>query len=180
MTHCVNAFKEWTGKASATIVYDSTVDEFTFDGLFDKVKGKANIAIIGFTTDGDVFGCFFSVAVTEQYGSFNGRDMFIFSFESHGRCKTPERFPVQEGLEEDLSVCFWKDDRSNFFWFGVAFDDVCSGFQLGNEKSKSYCCDMSQAFEGLEDTTLTGKNNGGTEDNEVYLHCTRLVAIQLS
>ena len=65
MADRVNALKEWTRKAKETIIFDSTVDEFTFDGLFNKVKGKPNIAIIGFTTDGDVLGGFYSVAVTE-------------------------------------------------------------------------------------------------------------------
>ena len=37
-------------------VYDSTFDEFTDHGLFNKVKGKPNIALIGFTADGDVGG----------------------------------------------------------------------------------------------------------------------------
>ena len=67
MTHCVNACKEWTGKTNATIIYDSAVDEFTSDGLFETVKGKRNIALIGFTTDGDVFGGFYSIAVTKQF-----------------------------------------------------------------------------------------------------------------
>ena len=52
----INALKEWTGKARATVIFDSTIDEFTRDGLFDNVKAKPNIAIVGFTTDGDVFG----------------------------------------------------------------------------------------------------------------------------
>ena len=66
MADCVDFLKEWTGKAIATIIYDSTADEFTDGGLFNKVKDKQNIAIIGFTTDGDVFGGFYSVAVTKQ------------------------------------------------------------------------------------------------------------------
>ena len=53
MTRGVNTFKQWTWLSEATIVFDSTVDEFTDDGLFDKVKGKPNIAFVGFTTDGD-------------------------------------------------------------------------------------------------------------------------------
>ena len=85
MADCVNALKEWTGKESATIIFDSTVDEFTTDGLFEKVKGKRNIAVVGFTTDGDVFGGFHNVAVTEQAFWFDDPNIFVFSFESHGR-----------------------------------------------------------------------------------------------
>ena len=68
MADRINALKEWTGKACATIIYDSMVDEFTHDGLFDKVKGKLNVVLVGFTADSDVFGVFYSVAVTEQQG----------------------------------------------------------------------------------------------------------------
>ena len=55
MAERVNVLKAWTGKARATIVFDNTVDDFTHDGLFANVKGKPNVAVVGFTTDGDVF-----------------------------------------------------------------------------------------------------------------------------
>ena len=100
----VCALKEWTGKASATKIYDSTVDEFTADGLFNMVKGKQNIALVGFTADGDVFGGFYSVAVTEQFKEFNDPNMFVFSFESHGRCATPQRFAVRKEVRGE-KVC---------------------------------------------------------------------------
>ena len=89
----VEALKEWTGKSSATIIFDSVVDEFTDQGLFKKIKGKANIALVGFTADGDVFGSFYSLAVTEQDKWVYDRNMFVFSFESHGRCM-PRVCPV--------------------------------------------------------------------------------------
>ena len=70
---------------------------------------------------------------------------------------------------------FCKNDKDGFvvFWVGGA-----GGFGLGNERSKSYCWNMSHGYEGLEDTTLTGMNfipwyNGP------YHHCARIVAIQL-
>ena len=66
MVNGVNALKEWTGKTHGAVVYDSKVDPFTDDGLFERVKGKSNIALVGFTTEGDVFGGFHSVAVTVQ------------------------------------------------------------------------------------------------------------------
>ena len=51
-TQNVDALKNRTGDANAKIVFDSTVDEFTDNGLFTKVKGKANIAHVGFPTKG--------------------------------------------------------------------------------------------------------------------------------
>ena len=179
MADCINALKEWTGKANVTIVFDSTFDEFTDDGLFDKVKGKPNIALVGVTTEGDVFGMFYSRAVSEPDKEIFDPNIFIFSFESHGRCTTPQRFALKEkkkGLKEKAFVGFYKSDYG-FVWFGVY---GVGSFTLGNEKSESFCMDLSVVFEGLEDTTLTGQNNPGTGDNGQYHHCTRLVALQLA
>ena len=175
MADCVNALKEWTGKARATIVFDSTVDEFTHKGLFTKVGGKPNIALVGFTTEGDVFGGFYSRAVTEQEHGFNDPNIFIFSFESHGRCMTPQRFVVYEGLKEWASVMFFKNYNWGFVEFGVV---RFGGFLLGNERSDSNCQCLSGAFEGLKNTTLTGQNNTDRRKRP-YHHCTRLVAVQL-
>ena len=173
MADCSNALKQWTGKASATIIYDSTVDEFTHDGLFEKVKGKPNIALVGFTTDGDVFGGFYSVAVTEQERRFFDPLIFAFSFESHGRCVTPQRFSVKEGLGKEPHVWFYENGSKGFVWFGVYGE---GGPFLGDESSDSYCWQVSHTFEGLDDTTLTGKN--GTDEGPFH-HCARLVSVQL-
>ena len=175
MPNCVNALKEWMGKARATIVYDSTVDEFTARCLFQKVKGRSNVAVVGFTTDGDVFGGYYCRAVTEQMKTVYDPTIFAFSFESRGRCATPQRFAVREWLNEKAYVKFYQKNTYGFVWFGV--DDV-GNFRLGNEKLESFCCDLSDAFEGLEDTTLSGQDTKyGTGP---YHHCTRLVAVQLS
>ena len=93
-----------------------------------------------------MFGGFYSVAVTEQNDSFHDPTMFVFSFESHGRCKTPQRFPVKDGLKEKAHVCVRKNYSNGFVWIGV---QMTGGFFLGNERSNSFCWDMSDAFEGL-------------------------------
>ena len=172
MADCTNTLKEWTGKSSATIIYDSTVDEFTGGVFYDKVKGKENIAVVGFTTDGDVFGGFFSPAVTEQEKAFFDPNMFIFSFESHGRCETPQRFDVKKGEKGEAVVGLFKNHPDGFVQFWVANGH----FWLGNEKSKSDFWNISLGFEGVEDTTLTGKSGLGSKDEH---HCARLVAVQL-
>ena len=176
MADCVNALKEWTGKAKATVVFDSTVDEFTEDGLFDKVQGKRDIAFVGFTTDGDVFGGFYSRAVTKKGIGLCDAGIFVFSFESHGRCETPQRFFPKEELKDYAYVEIEKNKSYGFLMFGVVCASV--GFNLGNERSNSWCWNMSRAFDGLEDTTLTGKNNTNCL-YPPYHHCTRLVAVQL-
>ena len=171
MTDCVNALKEWTGKTRTCVLYDSTVDEFTDDGLFNKVKRLRNIALIGFTTDGDVFGAFYSNGEWEQNKKCWSRNIFVFSFESHGRCKTPQKFSVKEGTKDKPYVYFWKDNTCGFLSFFVG---SASGFWLGNDRSSSYCINLSKGFADLEDTTLTGQM---FPSRHQY---TRLVAVQLS
>ena len=164
-----NALKHWTGKSRATIIYDSTVDEFTYNGLFEKVKGKRNIALIGTTTEGDVFGGFYNLPVTKRWEEFYNPTIFAFSFESHGRCATPQRFAVKERVSAKGYVRFYKNLSTAFVVFGLT---GVGGFLLGNEQSDSSCNYMADCFEGLQNTTLTGSNR--------IHHCTRLVAVQLS
>ena len=61
---CVHALKTWTGKTQVTTINDSAEDEFTDQGFFDKVMGKRYIALVVVTADGDVFGGFNNLAVT--------------------------------------------------------------------------------------------------------------------
>ena len=175
MADCVEALKQWTGKSTATTIFDSTVDEFTDDGLFNKVQGQPNIALIGFTTDGDVFGGFYSVAVTQRDECIYDSNIFVFSFESHGRCETPQRFAVKEVWKQYANVRFWKNNNNH--GFVVFWVDGAGGFYLGNERFDSFCYDLSHGFEGIQDTTPTGKSGLGDEDEH---SCTRLIAIQLS
>ena len=120
-----------------------------------------------------MFGGFYSVAVTEQWYCFFDANIFVFSFESQGRCATPQRFAVKEGLKKEAGVKVWKNNVNGFVFFGVY---NAGGFWLGNERSNSHCLDLSQGFEGIEDTTLTGTNDRWSRP---YHPCTRLVAVHL-
>ena len=162
--------KEWTGKSRTTTIFDSTIDEFTDECLFQKVRDKPNIAVIATTTDGDVFGGYYNVAVTEQDEHFWDPNLFIFSFKSHGRCMTPQKFVVKKEWKKIANVKIFKDFSDG--WFVMFFGGGGGGFSLGNEQSDTWCDSLSNGFEAIEDTTLTGKN--------LYdFICCRLVAIQL-
>ena len=66
MARCTDALKQWTRSETAAIVYDPRAEPFTRDRLFEKVQNKPNVAVVAFTTDGDVFGGFYRVAVDAQ------------------------------------------------------------------------------------------------------------------
>ena len=174
MADCVGALKGWAGKERATVVYDSTVDEFTGGVFYDNVTDRENIAVVGVTTDGDVVGMFYSRAVDKQEDFFD-RGIFAFSFESHGRCMTPQRFVLKEGWKKGTFVNLYKNNNSGFINFLNIYGP---SFWLGNEKSNSYCWTLSRAYEGLEDTTLTGSNGGDYDEGGHYHHYTRLIAVQ--
>ena len=176
MSRLSNVLKQWTGKSTVTVLYDSNLDEFTCEGLFSAVESRPDIAVVATTTDGDVFGFFYSVEVTEPEERFNDRGLFAFSLESHGRCMTPQRFPQKVGDGRGAYVKFWNDDSAE--WFVFVANEIGS-FNLGNERSTTMCANLSLVFEGLEDSTLTGKTMGGSFLPSPFF-CTRLVAVQLT
>ena len=174
MNRCASAFKGWTGRAHARVVYDSDVDEFTATGLFEGVRDKENIAVVAFTTDGDVFGGFYRVAVTEQKRDFCDPTIFAFSFESHGRCATPQRFAPVVDPNQTAFVRFHQRDVDGwFFSFGVGGLGFVS---CGNERSETWC-DGGGMFEGLGETTLTGKT--WTDGCRNVHRCVRLISVAL-
>ena len=167
------ALMEWTGKTSAQVVYDSTVDEFTAGGIFEQVSGKPNIALIAFTAECDVFGGFYSVAVDKQDTAFFDPTIFLFSLESHGRCETPKHFTVKEDARDTIAVRFCEPTENGWC---VSIDAVVrGGVHLGNAQSTTTCWGLADLFDGIEPTTLTG-----TDGPSEPFHCTRLVAFHLS
>ena len=83
----LDAHKEWTWRSSLSVVYDSAIDGMTVCDMFQRVRGKRNVAVIGTTTAGDVFGGFYSVAMTRE-DVIKDPNAFVFSFKSHGRCRS--------------------------------------------------------------------------------------------
>ena len=168
----VDALKEWTGKDSVSCVYDSNVDAFTHDGLFEKIVNKPNIALVGFTADGDVFGAFHGPAATRFGRNVYDPSMFLFSFESHGRCPTPQRFFPQRCFQNVACVKYVRNCGCGF----VEFLSGPSRVWLGNGDMRTASTNAGFGFDGLSHTTLTGANH--VDDDEFFL-CVRVMAFQL-
>ena len=172
MSDSINALKAWTGLSNATVLYDSMTDEFTHNGLFHAVIGKPNVALVATTTDGDLFGAFYSAALSSQDSVSFDPHLFAFSFESHGRCATPKRFVPKDVNQARVWV---------YSSYEMGFVMVCGTakgfFLLGNERSNTTCNTLSTVFEDMEDTTLTGTSLG---DGVNTYRCARLIAVQLS
>ena len=101
MTRGINALKTRTELNNAAVVYDSSVDPFTGQELFDTVSGKAHVGVVGFTEDGDVSGGCSTVPVKGREKRFNDTNVFIVTFESRGRCVSMKRFAVQGGKKHE-------------------------------------------------------------------------------
>ena len=175
MPSCVDVLKQWTGKSDVKVLYDSTVDEFVANAVFQAVKGRRNIAIVACTTEGDVFGGFYTVAVTQQSQAFYDPNIFVFSFESHGRCMTPQRFTLKRVFKKRAFMFFYRNRfEGRFLDFGVG---DC-GFGLGDEQAPTCCWCVSWVFDGMDDTTLTGKSCEVWESEKTH-HCSRILAVQV-
>ena len=171
-TMFANTLKTWTGKGACSIVFDSDVDRFIEASLFEHIRGRPNIAIIASTSDGDVFGGYYTVAVTEIWETFRDPNIFIFSSESRGRCYTPQRFALKPGKRKRSAYVkfFWHSYDQWYVEFGAGGTD---GLSLGDERSFTWCNNLAKCFVGIENTTLTGRNGKN------YPHvCERILAVQ--
>ena len=138
-------------------IFDSTVDEFTNSGLFNKVMGRGIIAFIGFTTDGDVFGGFYTVAVSkEMNGSTIPTSQVLVRVTRSVHDATAVR--LKKSNKDGACVSFHKNNRNRV----VGFDGSGDCFDLGNEKSDTFCFNLSRGLVGIEDASMTGKQLGTT------------------
>ena len=158
----------WAGGGSSRVLYDSDVDRFTTGGMFEKIKDRPHVAVVAFTTDGDVFGGCYSIALTKTISCLKDPTIFAFSFESHGRCKTPQRFPVKKFIQHKANIRYGNWVCDEFIAFKVFRDGY--GFLLGNERTTCQVFEMAPVFEGVNDAALAGE---GRE-----FHCCRLIAVQ--
>ena len=150
----LKALKTWTCKSKATLVFDS--DKDGWDKLkFNEVMKSPSHAVIGFTDEGDVFGGYVSVPLTET-GFFRDDGQFAFSFFSHGRCAVPQRWMMKKNREyAGLDVYIWPTGDNDFIRFGCFGSGL---FRFNSRKNGSDIFDPSDRFDGLGDTVLTGQN----------------------
>ena len=173
LQQCIRRLEGWTATKHGRVVYDSRVDPFTAHGLFTAVCQKPNIAIVGFTTEGDVFGGFYSVAVFDTCLFFHDPHLFAFSFVRDGPTLTASKFTLKAVYEKNAFVFFLENSTNGF----VYFHGGKGGFFLGGPKSDSYCQDMATTFEGLDEERFRVKPGSPTGP---YYYCQMLVAVQFS
>ena len=149
----VAALLEWTQSDRHAVLYDSDAVGLSKPAFLHATIGRARVAVVVVTEDGDVFG-YFSQATLVGNTTVADPAHFIFSFQARGRCATPARwFP-------DRTRRMW----SAGFWAGTnpAAPHLCrcgyeGYFQVALRPSLSnYCWNLARKYAGVGDATLTG------------------------
>ena len=158
------------GKHHGRFIYDSALEGLGHKELFAKVKNHENVAVMGVTPSGDVFGGFVATPIKKQNSSTFDKEMVTFSFVAHGK-DTPEGQPIIKHATGNCDfVYFGKEKAFSFvqFWLGG------EGLVLGGEEAYHSFYNPSYVS---SPTTARGPD---AKTDSPYHHCTRLVAIQLS
>ena len=167
----LQALKGWTQKQNATIIFDSSYDPFVFNVFHERVMNVQDVAVVGFTSEGCVFGGFFHRPVGVVNVQVEDPHVFAFSFASRGACETPQQFVPPDVLQavSPPGVRLMTND-SGFIRFSVG---GVQGFSLGNQQSKTSSSECSIGFRGMNDEILSGK------PGKSKYTCVRLVALRL-
>ena len=163
----------WVGMTAMQVLFDSDVDEFVAETVGPKILGRDHLAVVGILPTGDVFGAAFSLPIPQSDEMVYDPSMFAFSFQSNGRCLTPQRFLVCPEWRHESCLQFYANDKRGFFQFWVWLK---SCFWLGCETSNCFNFNLDNCFETLEERTLTGMNY---DCEPPFYHCARLMVVQL-
>ena len=164
---------QWVGKQHVRTLYDSANDEFTQAVFHGKILNKPSVALIGVTGDGDVFGGYYQKAVQKVDEPSTDDSVFLFSLESHGRCLTPQQFPLKRELKETAGVMLVSNNKFGFVRF---YAQGHGGLWLGSPELKTCCYQLSETFTGLTDATLMGSTPSSVGS---CFQLRRLIALQL-
>ena len=168
----VKVLKEWAGKETAELVYDSATCDFSHDAFNACFRSPSN-AVVGITEDGDVFGGFVSVVVRQVNNFTTDPVHFILSLASHRRCAVPQRWAINPE-KQATAVRLFDTTSASFVRFGGGSNE---GRLVLRGKERSFCCNLSESYVGLEDLWLSGKNGN---NNSGLVHLRRLFVIRLN
>ena len=168
------ALMRWTAREKAQIIYDSDNDPFTATAFKEKCFGKSNIAVITFTTTGDVFGAYIHIKIDQLKTLYADRRHFVFSLECHGRFETPRRWMLRPEKRQGTCVCWYTPGSDQgFIYFG---DNRSYCLHIGNPSQKTFFNDITNGFEGIRDEDLIGPFD---KDEGAFFKTRRLVVAQL-
>ena len=159
--------KEWTGKARSSVVYDSTVDEFTADRLFNKVGASKMWHSSGSQRTATCLGGSSVLLWNNKASCSSSRTCLSFRSIARAVRDSAAVRLEEEADEEGARRILEEQQQWAVFWFYG-----CEGwFYLGDDKSDTFGSQVSHCFVRTEDITLTGEVWG-------RFICCRLVSVQ--
>ena len=164
-----NVLMDWTAANSATVIYDSTVDECATQTVVDTVRNLPNVALIAFTQQGHVFGGFYRKPSTSTQTFVYDERLFAFSFETKERLRPPVRFFPQEQCRDAAYIGFWTRYPSGLH-LSLWLDSLDNGFEVADEKGRTMWS-ICALFDQTDDSEM--------DDAFANLQCTRVVLVQL-
>ena len=166
----LDTLKRWTNATASHIVFDADRRLIVGRAFFPKCGGLANLALVAFTRDGDVFGGFVKRRFPRENERAKDPGHFLFSLYSHGRGSAPAMFPLTEQARQEVAVqTFYDDNVAGFLRFGGR-----GALTLGNNSFTPFAKNLRLSYVGLPDTLLTGAS--GEARPIVY---ERLIVFQL-
>lgn len=115
----IEKLKQWTGKESVAIIYDSNTDNLNARELNSKVCGKGNVSFIIMGTDDECFGCHhtdpieFPKATSITMKTDNHFFLFAFTNAYNLKIKRTTRDSIVVHPNDDQSFVF---TASGGFW----------------------------------------------------------------
>ena len=170
-TPLTSKLKDWTESSSLHVVYDSDIDEFSNVEFLNHCLSRPNIAVVGMTSKDDVFGVFFGAPVDTPGKAPFDPSHFIFSFQSNGRCVTPQRWFVKARAQASFFSVWFSSSECGFLRVG----DFAAKLFFGNSRSKCFAYKTGNVYDGLDNAALTGTDDW---DADAVWHFTRLLVLQ--
>ena len=144
----VHPLKCWTQAASFQIVFDTQINGWERQGLFNAVQGRGGLTFVVETDKGDVFGCHLTATVQSLGRWTEDPAFFVFTLQSRME-REPRRWAIGDG-QRALYLC--SEQSYGDFLFG-AF----SAFQIQSTpyvKKSRVNQEAVHAYRGLADARV--------------------------
>ena len=162
--------EEWTKKKCSELLFDSTVDNWSYNtSVFDsKLMNKSNLIFIVEDTDNNKFGYYFNGTLTNN-GCFKCSGSFMFTLKANNRNSGMYKF---EQKETSTGLCV--SDKSHSW-----FLHIHAGFIMykANSHEKQYIAEWTDHFDFHGMTNVYFANSTGTSHK--YFTPKRITVVQM-
>ena len=147
----INALLQWTHKTGFSVLFNSQTEPFFAHNILYRTMLMSDIVYIVITAGGDVFGVYYEKPLGGLDIQVNDPSIFMFSFESHGRCAKVKRFALKSYRADDAFVMLHRNSR-RIFTVGCGHAEL----SLYDTRTTSYTNNLSWMFWDMDNRTLTG------------------------